>query len=135
MTENLGESYTYLQFLENDPCDSELRMNGKYRSMNRVLTIYSSERKIGKTMLGINLGVSLINETQKSVLVLDISADEEGIPAWSMLKLPFSDSLQTKELTIPHIQEHIQNHSSQLSLLTLDSARLHEENSPTQFIS
>ena len=77
-------------------------------------------------MLGINLGVSLINETQKSVIFVDLSTGENGIPAWSMLKLPLSNSLQNKDLTTASVRGHCRIHSSQLSILTVDSESIRE---------
>ena len=55
--------------------------------MGTILTMYSTEEHVGKTMIGINLGVSLINETQKTVILVDLSTGGNGTPAYSMLKL------------------------------------------------
>ncbi|MCP4402949.1 MAG: hypothetical protein GY801_37305 [bacterium] len=88
--------------------------------MNRVLTIYSAEKGIGKSILGINLGASLIQETQKSVILLEFHAADGGVPAWSLLKLPFSEPVRTPTFGTDTLKQSIQVHSSQLAVLILD---------------
>ncbi len=102
--------------------------------MNKVFTLYSSEKKIGKTAIGINLGVSLINETQKSVIFVDFDSPAEGTPAWSMLKLPSSHVLPIQELTDALIEKYLQVHSSHISVLVVDSADLQSERSSGTFV-
>lgn len=95
--------------------------------MTKILAIYSSETKLGKTTLAVNLGVSLIHETQKSVILVDISADDDGAPAWSMLKFPAAHVFQRREISAERLRQHIQYHSSQLAVLTLDASLVHDE--------
>lgn len=102
--------------------------------MSKLLTIYSSEEKIGKTTFGINLGVSLSNETQKSVVLVDLSAHENRVPAWSMLKLPPRKPLQDHNLTTERVKECLLTHSSQLSILTVDEAIVCEETTAYEFV-
>ncbi len=90
--------------------------------MSSVLTIYSAERHLGKTLIGINLGVSLLNETQKSVILIDVNDAQEGTPAWEMLKFPSANAVSIEPFTAEMFEQHIQHHSSQLSLLSLDAA-------------
>lgn len=97
--------------------------------MNRVLTIYSAEKAIGKSILGINLGVSLIQETQKSVILLQICTADEDVPARSYLKLPFSDALNVQTIAEEGLKCSIQTHSSQLAVLTLESGIFREARS------
>ncbi len=103
-------------------------------SMNKVLTLYSPEKEIGKTTIGINLGVSLINETQKSAIFVDFDAHGEGVPAWSMLRLPSSNVLPVQELTGASVRKHLQTHSSRLSVLTVDAVNLQSERSSRDFV-
>ena len=89
---------------------------------------------MGKTAIGINLGVSLINETQKSVIFVDFNAHDEGVPAWSMLKLPSSHVFPVQELTVASVRQHLQTHSSHLTVLTVDSANFQSERSSIDFV-
>jgi len=95
--------------------------------------MYSTEEKIGKTMVGINLGVSLINETRKSVIFVDLSTGGNGIPAYSVLKLFPLKLLSNPEVTVERIREYLQLHSSQIFLLTIDSALFQEETVAREF--
>lgn len=90
--------------------------------MSAVLTIYSTERQLGKTLFGIHLGVSLLNETQKSVILVDVNDPDDGTPAWKMLKCPAANAISAEAFTAEMFDQHIQHHSSQLSLLSLDAA-------------
>lgn len=103
--------------------------------MTKILAIYSPEARIGKTTLAVNLGVSLIHETQKRVILVDISADDDGIPAWSLLKFPAAKLFQQREISAEQIRQRIQRHSSELAVLTLDSALIREETLPGTFIN
>lgn len=94
--------------------------------MNRVFTIYSAEKAIGKSVLGINLGASLIQETQKSVILLDIHADDEGVPACTRLKLPFAELLNAQTMMGETLKQAIRVHSSQLAVLTVNSESLQD---------
>ncbi|GAK51579.1 putative esterase of the alpha-beta hydrolase superfamily [Candidatus Moduliflexus flocculans] len=89
--------------------------------MSVVFTIYSAERQLGKTLLGINLGVSLLNETQKSVILVEVNDPAEGIPAWKMLKCSSANAIGTEPFSAEMFEQYIQHHSSQLSLLSLDA--------------
>lgn len=93
------------------------------------MTIYSSEEKIGKTMLAINLGVSLIQETQKSAVLLDLSASDQDRAAWSLLKFPMPSLLQQAEVTPELVKSHVLRHSSKLSLLSVNASMLAGHNS------
>ena len=94
--------------------------------MNRVLTIYSSEKAIGKSILAINLGASLIQETQKSVLLLEFRAGDEGVPAGALLKLPFLGPLDAETIAGNALKQCIQEHSSQLAVLAVDAGLFRE---------
>jgi len=89
--------------------------------MSAVLTIYSAERQLGKTLLGINLGVSLLNETQKSVILIEVNDEAERTSAWKMLKFSSANPIGAEPFTAEIFEQHIQHHSSQLALLTLDA--------------
>ncbi len=102
--------------------------------MSKILTIYSSEEKIGKTTLAINLGVSLINETQKSVVLVDLSPDDDRISAWSLLKFPSRHALQHHHLSVERIKKCLLTHSSQLALLTVDKTIVCEETTAQEFV-
>ncbi len=102
--------------------------------MSEILTIYSAEEKIGKTMFGINLAVSLINETQKSVIFVDLGTDENRTPAWSMLKLSPDKPLQRNDLTLEGIKARVLTHSSQLSLLHIDETIIRDETTVSEFV-
>ena len=103
--------------------------------MNRVLTIYSAEKAIGKSTLGINLGASLIQETQKSVLLLDFHVDDEGVPARSLLKLPLSASWQAQTVEGETLKQSIQMHSSQLAVLTVNPVALQEARNSEELLN
>ncbi|MDY0091313.1 MAG: patatin-like phospholipase family protein [Candidatus Vecturithrix sp.] len=102
--------------------------------MAKILTIYSSEAKIGKTTLAVNLGVSLIHETQKTVILVDLSSADDGGPAWSMLKFPGAKLFQGREILGEGFSDYIQYHSSQLAVLTIDSEIIHKETSSKAFV-
>ena len=101
--------------------------------MGTILTMYSTEEHVGKTMIGINLGVSLINETQKTVILVDLSTGGNGTPAYSMLKLFPPKLLSHPVVTDKRIKEQIQIHSSQLFLLTVDPVLINEETATGEF--
>jgi NTE family protein len=101
--------------------------------MSTILTMYSIEENVGKTIIGINLGVSLIHETQKSVIFVDLSTGGNGTPAYSMLKLFPPKLLNHSVVTDERIKEQIQIHSSQIFLLTIDPALINEETAASEF--
>ena len=103
--------------------------------MTKILAMYSSEGRLGKTTFAVNLGVSLIHETQKTVILVDLSTADDGIPAWSMLKFPVAKLFQQREISTDHLQHAIQHHSSQLAVLTLDTTRIHEDPLSRAFIN
>ena len=103
--------------------------------MAKILAIYSSEAKIGKTTLAVNLGVSLIHETQKTAILVDLSSADDGGPAWSMLKFSGAKLLQNREIPSEGLHDYIQHHSSQLAILTVDSRIIHEEISSRTFVT
>jgi NTE family protein len=103
--------------------------------MSTILTIYSVEEKVGKTIFGINLGVSLIKETQKSVILVDLSTGGDGMLAGAVLKLFPLNPLSKSEVTTEHIKDHLQIHSSQLFLLTIDANLVQEEIAAQKFIA
>lgn len=98
--------------------------------MSKILTIYSSEEQIGKTTLGINLGASLIDETRKTVVLVDIGADDDLLPAWSLLKFAHSQALGMHTFSGEQVQAHLQRHSSQLVVLTVNVALTAQEAAP-----
>ncbi len=101
--------------------------------MNTVLTIYSAERQSGKTLLGINLGVSLLTETQKSVVLVDVGSDET-ISAAATLKLP-APRLMTAAQDASDVGAHAQSHSSQLDIVTLDAAMFRDTAAAQPFLT
>lgn len=101
--------------------------------MSTILTMYSTEEYVGKTTVGINLGVSLLNETQSSVILVDLSTGGNGTPAYSILKLFPLKLLSHPVVTAERINEHLQIHSSQLFLLTVDSVLINEEKTMREF--
>jgi NTE family protein len=92
-----------------------------------ILTIYSVEEQVGKTMLAVNLGVSLINETQKSVVLVDLSTAGNGMLAGSVLKHYPLHHLHSADWTPASLRQYLQVHSSHLALLTVDSTLLAQE--------
>ncbi|MBD3308859.1 AAA family ATPase [candidate division KSB3 bacterium] len=92
--------------------------------MSHILTIYSAEEHLGKTTLGSNLGVSLIHETQKRVILVEFDRGTQGRPAWSMLKFPSAHLLSLQDLSVERVADHIRRHSSRLYLLTVDPAEV-----------
>ena len=102
--------------------------------MSIVLTIYSVEEHVGKTTIAINLGASLIHETQSSVLLVDFNAAGNGAPAHAMLKLFPVNPLRDGATPRDQLQQYLQLHSSQLFLLTIDAALLQEEFAVREFL-
>ncbi len=102
--------------------------------MSKILTMYSAEEKIGKTLLGLNLAASLIHETQQSVVFIDLGTDHTRVPAWSMLKLSADTCLQDIDVTAERVKQHIRPHSSGVSILPIDEHILRDETRAEKYV-
>lgn len=86
-----------------------------------IIAVYSAISQVGKSMLAINLAASLMKETKKEVLLLDLNPGEEGIGAILKFSRPLPQCVldPTEFLTSSTIDNNICQHSSGLSLLHL----------------
>jgi len=103
--------------------------------MSTILALYSREEQIGKTTFAINLGASLIQETHQSALLLDINTIGNGLSASSILKLFSTTTIASPDCIPEQIDSHIQTHSSQLALLTLNATLVQDETTAQDVIT
>lgn len=102
--------------------------------MSTIVTLYSKEEHIGKTTFGINLGVSLIQETQQPVLLVDLNSQGDGFSANSILRISPAHPLTASSLSAEQIDVHVQRHSSQLAVLTIDADVIRDETIARSFM-
>jgi NTE family protein len=90
-----------------------------------IICVYGTEERIGKSLVAINLGVSLIQQTQSRVIALDMGMKHEGLA--EMLKIEPKRYVETPAITQDLIQARVVTHASGLDLISVAPELLMEE--------
>ena len=116
---NLGELLSTKFHIEQDNTKKKKRV--KYP----IICVYGTEETIGKSMVAINLGVSLIQQTKCRVIVLDMGMKDHGIA--SMLKIEPVRYVDTPNIDQAYIEEKIITHQTMLDIISIAPDLLKEE--------
>lgn len=90
-----------------------------------IICVYATEESIGKSMVAINLGVSLIQETKCRVIALDMGMKEHGLA--SLLKIDPVRYVDTSDINQSYIEGRIVTHQSMLDVISISPELLMEE--------
>lgn len=97
----------------------------KKRVKYPIICVYATEENIGKSIVTINLGVSLVQETKRRTILVDMGMKEQGIA--SMLKIDPVRSVDTSSINQAYIEGKIISHHSMLDLISISPELLMEE--------
>jgi NTE family protein len=97
----------------------------KRRIQYPIISVYGAEEHIGKTLVVINVGISLIQETKCRVIALDMGMKKQGLA--SLLKIDPVRYVDTPAITQSYIEGKIVAHQSMLDVLSLAPELLMEE--------
>jgi NTE family protein len=90
-----------------------------------IMCVYGTEENIGKSMVVINLGVSLIQETKCRVVALDMGMTKHGLA--SLLKIDPVRYVDTPTIDQSYIEGKIVTHQSMLDVISISPELLMEE--------
>ncbi len=90
-----------------------------------IICVYGTEEAIGKSLVAIHLGVSLIQETKCRAIVLDMGMKRPGVA--SLLKIEPVRDVDTPAINQSYIEENIVTHHSMLDVLSVAPELLLEE--------
>jgi NTE family protein len=90
-----------------------------------IISVYSTEEHIGKSLVVLNLGTSLLQETKCRVIVLDMGMKKHGLAA--MLKIEPIRYVDTATVSQESLESKIMAHQSMLDVLSLSPDLLMEE--------
>ncbi|GAK60348.1 uncharacterized NTE family protein ylbK [Candidatus Vecturithrix granuli] len=97
----------------------------KKRVKYPIICVYATEENIGKSIVTINLGVSLMQETKCRTILVDMGMKEQGIA--SMLKIDPVRYVDTSSINQEYIESKITSHHSMLDLISVSPELLMEE--------
>ena len=97
----------------------------KKRVKYPIICVYATEENIGKSIVTINLGVSLVQETKCRTILVDMGMKEQGIAA--MLKIDPVRYVDTSNINQAYIESKITSHHSMLDLISISPELLMEE--------
>jgi len=97
----------------------------KKRIRYPIICAYATEENIGKSMVVINLGVSLVQETKCRVIALDMGMKEQGLA--SLLKIDPVRYVDTSAINQSYIEGKIVTHQSMLDVISISPELLMEE--------
>ena len=98
-----------------------------------IIAVYGAEEHIGKSLVVMNLGVSLIQQTKCRVVAVDMGMKRHGLAA--MLKIDPVRHLNTSTITQDYIESKIVTHQSMLDVLTIAPELLMEESKGRESIA
>ena len=116
---NLGELLSNKLHTQQDSTKQKKRV--KYP----IVCVYSTEEHIGKSIVAIHLGLSLIRETKCRVIVLDMGMKDMGVA--SMLKMDSGRAVDSPRIDQAYIESQILTHSTMLDVLSVAPDLLMEE--------
>jgi len=117
---NLGELLSQKLHVEQGMAKKKKRLV-KYP----IICVYGTEEHIGKSIVAINLGVSLIRETKCRVVVLDMSMKPQGVA--SMLRIDPVRYVDSPVIEQSYLEEKIATHQTMLDVLSIAPELLMEE--------
>ncbi len=97
----------------------------KKRVTYPIICVYGTEERIGKSLVAINLGVGLIQETKCRVIILDMGMKKPGLA--SMLKIEPLRYIDTSAINQSYIEENIVTHQSMIDVISVAPDLLAEE--------
>ncbi len=97
----------------------------KKRVKYPIICVYGTEEHIGKSIVTIHLGVSLVQETKCRVIVLDMSMKKHGIA--SLLNIDHIRYVDTPIIDQAYIESQIVSHESLIDTLSVAPELLQEE--------
>ncbi|RQV97086.1 hypothetical protein EH221_04155, partial [bacterium] len=109
------------QKLQSDQDDTQKKKRVKYP----IICVYGTEEHIGKSIVAIHLGVSLVQETKCRAIILDMGMKQQGVA--SMLKIDPVRYLDSARVSHTYIEEKIISHSSMIDILSIAPELLMEE--------
>ena len=116
---NLGELLSNKLHIQQDSSKQKKRV--KYP----IICIYGTEESIGKSIVAIHLGLSLIRETKCRAIVLDMGMKARGVA--SMLKIDSPRAVDSPQIDQAYIESKILTHSTMLDVLSVSPDLLMEE--------
>lgn len=105
----------------------------KQRNKYPIISVYSTEEHIGKTLIVFNLAASLVKETRKRVIIVDIGIKENRLS--QILGIPPVRFINTSQITLNYIQERVTTHLGQLDVIAIASELLMEESKGRESIA
>jgi len=97
----------------------------KRRVRYPIICVYGTEENIGKSIVVINLGVSLIQQTKCRVVALDMGMKKQGLAA--LLKIEPTRYVDTSQINQAYIEGKIVTHQSMLDVISIAPELLLEE--------
>lgn len=116
---NLGKLLS--QKLQVNPKDSQKKKRIRYP----LICVYGTEENIGKSLVVMNLGLSLIQETKSRVIVLDMGMKSPGLAA--LLKIDPIRYVDTSAINQDYLESKIVTHHTMLDVLSIAPELLLEE--------
>lgn len=98
-----------------------------------IISVYGTEEHIGKSLVVINLGISLIQQTKCRVIAVDMGMKEHELA--SMLKIDPIRHADSSAITQDYLESKILTHQSMLDILTISPDLLMEESKGRESIA
>jgi len=95
------------------------------RSKYPIITVYSTEELIGKTLIATNLAASLVKETRKKAVVVDMGIKEGRLT--DILRIPSARQVSVSQVTPAYLKERIVNLGGELEVISIAMELLIEE--------
>ncbi len=108
-------------------------IQSQQRSKYPIITVYSTEERIGKTLLVANLAASLVKETRKKVVVVDMGIKEESLTR--VLKIPPTKRINSSQIASGYLEECTVNHEGGLEVVSIAPELLMEESKGRESIA
>lgn len=109
------------QKLQSNQDDKHRKKRVKYP----IICVYGTEETIGKTIVAINLGVSLVQETKCRTILLDMGMKQQGMA--SMLKIDPVRYVDTSGIDRAYIEGKIASHPAMIDVISVAPELLMEE--------
>ncbi len=123
--ENTPVLYNLGNLLSKNFHTDQMEPQKKRRIRYPIICVYATEENIGKSLVVINLGVSLIQETNCRVIALDMGMKEQGLA--SFLKIDPVRYVDTPNIDQAYIEAKIVTHQSMLNVISISPELLMEE--------
>jgi NTE family protein len=97
----------------------------KQRTRYPIISVYSTEEQIGKTLLAVNMAASLVKEAHKKVIVVDMGIRDNGLAR--ILDIPSHRRVSSTDITSAYLEERITNFAVDLDAISIVPELLIEE--------